>query len=336
MSEIVRGETINGITTIYKIANERLVRGVLDIDRKESFPYFDFLGFFYNDLAQAEIVGRCGFVDRDLRWVIPPKYDICDDFSEGLAFVQKGTTTILIDTVGHEIAKWDEAFVTGKFSNGLANVSKMTDDGERRLVAYVNTVGEFVIPFGEELIVEHPYDLLDENDEYSESLIRRKYRGKYGFIDKGLNVIIPLEYRWASRFSAGVAAVRKNGKYGFIDAKGNITIPLIYDNAIHFVGNYAAVEKNARWFFIDASGNVVNEKMYDRIYQIDPSHYAAESEGEIEIVDSDLQTSTKGNFTKVKSYSEGIVHFETLLEEGVADCLGNQLTVLKNSLTMSN
>lgn len=336
MCEIVRGETINGVTTVYKIANERLVRGVLDKDGKESFPYFDFLGFFLNDLAQSEIAGKCGFVDRDLRWVIPPKYDICDDFSEGLAFVQKGNTTILIDTVGHEIAKWDEAFVTGKFSNGLANVSKITDDGERRLVAYVNTVGEFVIPFSEELIVEHPYDLIDDNDEYSESLIRRKYRGKYGFIDKELNVIIPLKYEWASLFSSGVAAVRKNGKYGFIDVEGNITIPLIYDNAIHFVGIYAAVEKNALWFFIDASENVFSEKRYDRIYQIAPTHYAVDSNGEVEIVDSDLRTITEGNFSKVKSYSEGIIHFENLLEEGVADCFGNTLSILKPSLITSN
>ncbi|PIZ00553.1 hypothetical protein COY62_01980, partial [bacterium (Candidatus Howlettbacteria) CG_4_10_14_0_8_um_filter_40_9] len=322
MGEIVRGKTLNGITPIYKIVNGRLVRGVLETDGKESFPYFDFLGFFHNDLAQSEIAGRCGFVDRDLRWVISPKYDICDDFSEGLAFVQKGTTTILIDTVGHEIAKWDEAFVTGKFSNGLANVSKMTGDGERRLVAYVNTIGEFVIPFGKELIVEHPYDLLDENDEYSEGLIRRKFKGNFGFIDKELNVVIPMTYEWTSRFSSGVAAGRKKGKYGFIDAKSQIAIPFIYDNAIHFVGNYAAVEKNACWFFIDLHGKVVNEKTYERIYQIAPTHYAVDSNGETEIVDPKLCTITRGNFAKVKAYNEGIIHFENLLEEGVADCFG--------------
>jgi hypothetical protein len=336
MEAIVRGETTNGITTIYKIENERLVRGVLGIDGKESFPHFDYLGFFQNDLAQAELKMKCGFVDRNLRWVIPPKYNICDDFSEGLAFVQKGNETVLIDTVGKEIAKWNEFFVTGKFRNGLANISKMTDDGERRLVAYVNTIGEFVIPFGEELIIEHPYDLLDDNDEYSEGLIRRKYNGDYGFIDKELNLVIPMIYEWALRFSSGVAAVWRNGNYGFINAKGEIAIPFIYESVIPFVGKYAAVEKDAHWFFIDKSGYIANEKSYDQIYQIAPHHYAAESDGKVEIVDSDLRTITRGNFPKVKLYNEGIIHFENLLREGVADCFGNTLTQVKSSIMMSN
>jgi len=336
MGEIVRGETINGITTIYKIANGKLVRGILDKDGTEKFPQFDFLGFFSCDLAQVELSGRCGYVDRSLEWVIPAQYNICDDFSEGLAFVQKGNSSILIDTVEREIAKWDEAFVTGKFSDGLASVSKMTGDGERRLVAYVNTNGEFVIPFGEELIIEHPYDLLDENDEYSEGLIRRKFKGNYGFIDKELNVVIPVTYEWASRFSFGFAAARKNGNYGFIDHRGQVVIPFIYDEANHFIGIYASVKKDRHWFFIDSKGKTVPNKSYDRINQISHNHWAVHSRGQIEILVFSLDPIIRGNFSNVKSYSEGIVHFESFLEEGVADCFGNQLTVLKHSLTMSN
>ena len=41
---------------------------------------------------------------------------------------------------------------------------------------------------------------------------------------------IPVKYDYTGDFREGLAAVKLNGKYGFINKSGNVVIPLKYDN----------------------------------------------------------------------------------------------------------
>ncbi|MBQ3243767.1 MAG: WG repeat-containing protein [Bacteroidaceae bacterium] len=81
--------------------------------------------------------------------------------------------------------------------------------------------------------------------------------GKYGFIDKSGNVVVPCKYGNAWSFSEGLVAVELDGKWGFIDQSGNEVIPCKYGNAWSFSEGLAAVELDGKWGFIDKSGNVV-------------------------------------------------------------------------------
>ena len=59
--------------------------------------------------------------------------------------------------------------------------------------------------------------------------------------------------------------IEKNGKYGFIDKQGNEVIPCIYDDARDFSEGLAIVKKEEISFFIDKNGNKVFECEYEGI-----------------------------------------------------------------------
>ena len=97
----------------------------------------------------------------------------------------------------------------------------------------------------------------DAASRFSEGLAPIKKNGKTGFIDKTGNVIIPLEYNNAQCFSEGLSAVKKDGKRGFIDKSGTIIIPFEYDWAHPFRNGLSSVVKNGKWGVIDKTGRTV-------------------------------------------------------------------------------
>jgi len=65
---------------------------------------------------------------------------------------------------------------------------------------------------------------------------RIKRNGKYGFIDKAGNEVIPCQYEKSGVFSDGRAWIRVGAKYGYIDQSGQVVIPCKYDEADYFHG----------------------------------------------------------------------------------------------------
>ena len=49
---------------------------------------YDSVGSFHEGFARVERDGKCGFVDKTGKEVVPPKYDGVRGFSEGLAVVK--------------------------------------------------------------------------------------------------------------------------------------------------------------------------------------------------------------------------------------------------------
>ena len=83
--------------------------------------------------------------------------------------------------------------------------------------------------------------------------------GKWGFVDKDGNEIIPCKYDSIQDFSEELAAVMLNGKWGFIDKTGKEAIPCKYDAADSFHEGAAKVKFEEREFNIDKTGNEVTE-----------------------------------------------------------------------------
>lgn len=89
---------------------------------------------------------KYGFIDRTGKFVIPPRFDRVQKFSEGKAlFFQTGKNHGygFIDSNGQVVIKPD--YVDGKsFSEGLAAVAITSSDG-KRLWGYINDAGAWVI-----------------------------------------------------------------------------------------------------------------------------------------------------------------------------------------------
>ena len=76
---------------------------------------------------------------------------------------------------------------------------------------------------------------------FHEGYARAEKNGKYGFVDKNGNEIIPPKYEWVGQFKEGVARVFTNDKAGYVEKKGKTVIPEKYDDAWEFSQGFAKV-----------------------------------------------------------------------------------------------
>lgn len=75
---------------------------------------------------------------------------------------------------------------------------------------------------------------LDLDLYYGEAIAFQDSSGKWGFINKNGETVIPAQYENAKSFSHGLAAICINEQWGFIDDEGTIVIPCEYSSADYF------------------------------------------------------------------------------------------------------
>jgi hypothetical protein len=101
-----------------------------------------------------------------------------------------------------------------------------------------------------------------------------KIDGKWGFIDKTGQMVIPPHFDGEAdfysgffaigpTFSEGLAAVKIDGKWGFINKSGQMVIqpqfakPSVFAKPFCFVGGLALVWAGEKWGYIDKTGKYV-------------------------------------------------------------------------------
>lgn len=90
--------------------------------------------------------------------------------------------------------------------------------------------------------------------------------GKWGYVDTGLNVVIPTIYDGAGGFSEGFAAVKIIEKYGYVDKQGRFILPPLYDHAFPFKSGLAPVQMGEKWGFINRQGDFLVPPYLDEAY----------------------------------------------------------------------
>lgn len=91
----------------------------------------------------------------------------------------------------------------------------------------------------------------DQAWPFIEGLALVQLYGKYGFINKNGESVIPFRFEKALPFSEGLAAVCLNGKWGFIDATGLSAIPYKYTEVTGFDNGLAAAVLGDKIGYID-------------------------------------------------------------------------------------
>jgi len=212
---------------------------------------YDIVGSFREGLALARVEPgedipnyKYGYIDKEGKEVIPFKYDIAHDFSEGLVRVELWEDfhhgkTGFIDKEGKEVIpiKYDDV---GFFSEGLARVKLNGKWG------YIDKEGKVVIPI--------KYDMADDFSEgfapvaFGELEENMLFHGKWGFVNKEGREVIPIKYDWAGSFSKGLAPVTFMGEEGYIDKEGT--------EYFVFVGNLKEVVTNIveEWLQVQKRG----------------------------------------------------------------------------------
>ena len=117
--------------------------------------------------------------------------------------------------------------------------------------------------------------------DYSDDFARVQAKdGKWGYIDKEKNEVIPCQYEDVHHFYDGFASVKLSGAYGIIDKSGKEVLPCKYD-AIEFFGYekglWRKIKSNGKYGVFDLEkdkeiipikydeidGNILKNNFYD-------------------------------------------------------------------------
>ena len=179
---------------------------------------------------------HCGYIDETGRIVIPPRFVLSSQFSEGLAWIRTETFVGFINHVGNVAFELPDSFSMG-FREGLAAVATRTGWG------FIDKTGGFIS-------TKRYVQVESFSDGLAAVAEGRWKEAKYGFINKTGEVAIPLQFDPShgqletmslSRFTEGLAPVMFGNLYGYIDHKGDTVIRPIFRDAGQFSEGLASV-----------------------------------------------------------------------------------------------
>jgi hypothetical protein len=157
---------------------------------------------------------KYGFINKSGDTIISLIYDSASSFSEGLAAVEIDRKFGFIDKKGERVLEIKYNQVTD-FIGGAALVEY------KKRKFFINKAGQ------ELFIPSRVMKKYDDIDLFDTELIRVKtstgnyLRGKFGFIDKSGNEVIPVKYDWtAYGFVSNVIKVKLDNKYFYIGKDG--------------------------------------------------------------------------------------------------------------------
>ena len=178
--------------------------------------------------------------------------------------------------------------------------------------------------------------------------IKEEGRYKYGFIDKNLNIVIPLIYNFARSFSDGRAYVKRDGKSGYIDKSGQeiILVGVRFGDFHEGLAWIKYVEdinfpSSDRYYLMNKSGERVTKCYYTSacdfsdglayVYR-DGMHMFINKDGE-EVIALRKKTydSIGDAYESVENFSDGLARVQTNGMVGFIDKTGKEVIPLKYS-----
>ena len=106
----------------------------------------------------------------------------------------------------------------------------------------------------------------DRAMSFTEGLGRVAIGDKQGYINETGDVVIPLQYAEAYPFSENLAGAKIENKFGFIDKSGEFVIAPQFDDVEHFSEERAAVLLNNKWGYINKKGTYIAEPQFDKVW----------------------------------------------------------------------
>lgn len=140
----------------------------------------------------------------------------------------------------------------------------------------------------------------------SEFLMPAKKYGKWGFINKNGEWIIPSKYEEAYYFSEGLAAVKYFGNWGFIDRSNEWAIQPEFRDAKPFKEGLACVMKNNSWGYIDKKAEWHFEPKLKVVSSFSDGKAIIKNDEGFIFINRDGDRLLKHSFERALPFSEGL------------------------------
>lgn len=278
--------------------------GLVDLSGKVLVkPTFDGMGIMREGVAPASKNHLFGYINKQGKWIVPPKFGSAAEFSCGLARISLSSTDDneldfagsdkkkygYIDHSGNVVitCKFQDAY---SFSEGFAAVKVGPRWG------YINTSGDTMLSpklwgagsfrngsaivdrcesatHGVRIRTEYigknfqPITKLPVYRVQNETLVPSFGGSKAGFTTEAGHIIVPLQYDDVRPFREGLAAVKLRSQWGFINKEGTVVVPIRYERVHDFHDGMAAVREvnlfGKHWGYVDASGGTAISPQFD-------------------------------------------------------------------------
>ncbi|PNK60462.1 WG repeat-containing protein [Psychrobacter sp. FDAARGOS_221] len=239
-------------------------------------PYWaDDVGIFNESKAWVKQNGRYGYIDESGQIVIPFLYDDTDFFVENGRAIVSYNPENLTQGYGEEIQR-DTYGVIDMDNNIIVPFEYQRITRVNPNLLYVQQADDFsFLDNNGNLATTKKFDKIVWRSLFDE-LFTVKKDGKWGFINRDFETVIPFEYDKAVEFKNDLAAVKKNNKFGFINRDGQTVIPFDYDDANIDIDDWrskyrfdydgiVALRKNGYWGVIDKDNTIIVPFIYDDI-----------------------------------------------------------------------
>jgi WD40 repeat protein len=287
--------------------------GYIDRDGKTVIePKFDSAGEFSEGLAAVEIDGKWGFVDQNGKSVIEPRYSRACEFSEGFARIQIGG-----DKYGL-YGKWGFIDHTGRIViepqygdlNGVAEAAYGFHDGLAMIE--INGKKGFIDKTGTIVITpQFAYAY-----PFSEGLasVSAGVDQKWGYIDTSGKWAIPPKFDWGSLFSEGLAPVTLGRVCAYVDRTGELKLkPKFKSNeddcaAVwgRFDGGLSRWKLGDKYGFINKNGDVVIKPEFDLTFNFSEGMAFVEENGKFGFINQTGQMAIEPQFYYAKDFHNGL------------------------------
>lgn len=188
---------------------------------------------------------KWGFIDRNGKVIIKPKFKSAMSSTDGLAFAEDGDGAGFVNKNGDWAIKKDKYDYFMGFK-------------EDRAVWVENQKASIIDQKGKSITNEK----FDKVHQFSEGLALVSENGKYGFVDKDGKFVVPCKYDCAWDFSEGLAVVESGDKFGYIDKNAKEVIKPKFSSAQSFSEGMALVNNDNKYEYIDKQGKVMLESKY--------------------------------------------------------------------------
>lgn len=205
--------------------------------------------------------------ETDYKWVesavLNESFSLIENYNEKSCLIKMADTGYfgLIDLKGNIVIEpeYGHYFDYCSYGNGDTHYI-MQDENRNDHIIDMNTfkvdpqihsghgANDDIIPAG-----------FDDIDRFYNGLAAAKKNGKWGYVDKSYNSVVPFEYEAVEDrfiaddcrgFDGTYIPVKKNGKMGIINKQNQVVVPFEYSVIMHGDDGIFIAQKNGKWGFI--------------------------------------------------------------------------------------
>jgi hypothetical protein len=248
--------------------------GFMDSVGKKVIPaQFRYCSNFENGKAMVVFrSGKAGYINREKKLLISPRWDTAFNFQGNFAIAGKKTIEgkILygvIDNTGNTLVPYQYSWITN-FSEekAFANQGGVLENGRINGGTWmiINMKEQAILPLKDTTLI---VEIDNYNEAYSNLLKFRNdvawFPGRvngeilYGLINPSGKWVVRPSYKVVNKINEGLTAIFNNGRMGYIDLKGKEIIPCKFESAGAFNNNLAWFKEGKKYGFINKNGEVV-------------------------------------------------------------------------------